>query len=100
MIPHLMESFIGGRPETNSDYKNLSPVSFINKTTPPTLIFHGRQDHLVDISQSQSLQQKLQTAGVVNKLVVYNNAGHGWFGSTLSDSFDKIVTFVKEYAED
>lgn len=96
MIPSLMEAAIGGTPETSRLYYNLSPVSFINASTPPTLIFHGRQDKLVDISQSQILQQQLQKAGVKNKLVVYANAGHGWFGSTLSDSFDKIELFLKE----
>lgn len=96
MIPHLMESLIGGTPETNAVYRDLSPVSFINAATPPTLIFHGRQDYVVNISQSQILQQKLQQAGVVNKLVVYKNEGHGWFDNTLSDSFDKIEVFLKQ----
>jgi acetyl esterase/lipase len=94
MIPHLMESAIGGTPQTNNDYQQLSPVSFINAGTPPTLIFHGKQDHIVDISQSQLLQSKLQQAGVKNKLVIYPNGGHGWFGNTLSDSFDKIQLFL------
>ncbi len=100
MIPGLMESFLGGTPETNPAYKNLSPVNFINAQSPPTLIFHGKQDYMVNISQSQTLQKKLQQAGVANKLVVYNNAGHGWYGATLSDSFDKIEAFLQAHVED
>ncbi len=100
MIPHVMESFIGGTPANNPAYKNLSPVNFINAATPPTLMLHGRQDHLVNITQSQALQKKLQQAGVANELVVYPNAGHGWFGSTLSDSFDKIEAFLKQYVKE
>ncbi len=96
MIPHLMESAIGGTPQTNNAYKELSPVNFINTYTPPTLIFHGKQDYLVDVSQSQALQKKLEQNGVRNKLVVYSNAGHGWFGNTLSNSFDTIEIFLKE----
>lgn len=96
MIPHLMESAIGGSPQTNNTYRELSPVNFINAKTPPTLIFHGKQDYIVDVSQSQLLQKKLQQAGVKNKLVVYADARHGWFGNTLSDSFDKIETFLKQ----
>jgi acetyl esterase/lipase len=98
MIQHLLETLIEGTPETNAAaYYNSSAVSFINTETPPTLIFHGRQDQLVNISQSQLLHQKLQQAGVADKLVVYNNAGHGWFGATLSDSFDKIEAFLQKY---
>lgn len=99
MIPHLMESFIGGTPANNSAYKNLSPVNFINAATPPTLILHGKQDYVLNFTQSQALQQKLQEGGVTNQLVIYPNAGHGWFGSTLSDSFDKIETFLKKYVK-
>jgi acetyl esterase/lipase len=97
MIPHLMESIIGGTPQTNQAYHDLSPVSFINAASPPTLIFHGKQDYIVDVSQSQILKQKLQDAGVINELIVYPNAGHGWFGNTLSNSFDKIEVFLQRY---
>lgn len=98
LIPHLLQTLISGTPETNAaGYHNSSPVTFINTETPPTLIFQGAQDYVVNISQSQLLDQKLQQAGVANKLVVYNNAGHGWQGATLSDSFDKIEAFLKKY---
>ena len=96
MIPQLMELAIGGTPETSSLYHDLSPVSFIHAGTPPTLILHGKRDFVVDISQSQLLQQRLEEAGVRNKLVVYPNAGHGWRGNTLSDSFDAIDAFLQE----
>lgn len=96
LIPHLLETLIGGSPQSNAaGYSSASPVSFINAATPPTLIFHGRQDYIVNISQSQLLHQKLKQAGVANTLNEYN-AGHGWYGTTLSDSFDKIEIFLKE----
>jgi hypothetical protein len=40
------------------------------------------------------LKNKLQSFGVVNQMVVYPNEGHGWFGTSLLDSFDKIVAFL------
>ena len=96
MIPHLLEALLDGSPHTNHyAYKSASPASFIIAETPPTLIFHGKQDFIVDISQSKSLHQKLLSAGVVSQLEI-NNAGHGWFGTALSDSFDKIAIFLKE----
>ncbi len=96
LIPHLLETLVGGSPQSNAaGYSNISPVSFINAATPPTLIFHGKQDYIVNISQSQLLHQKLEQAGVLSRLIEYN-AGHGWYGNTLSDSFDKIEVFLKE----
>jgi acetyl esterase/lipase len=98
LIPDLLRNLIGGTPQTNaSGYRNSSPVSFINPATPPTLIFQGKQDYIVDISQSELLHQKLKQAGVINKMVVYKNAGHGWYGETLRDSFDKIGAFLEQY---
>ena len=96
LIPHLLETLIGGSPQRNAaGYSNASPVSFINAATPPTLIFHGKQDYIVNISQSRLLHQKLEQAGVANALIEYD-AAHGWYGTMLSDSFDKIEVFLKE----
>ncbi|HEX5149849.1 MAG TPA: alpha/beta hydrolase [Parafilimonas sp.] len=95
MIPDLMKLAIGGTPQTSSLYHDLSPVSFIQSGTPPTLILHGKRDYVVDISQSELLQQRLEQAGVKNRLVVYPDAGHGWRGNTLSDSFDAIEAFLQ-----
>ena len=95
MIPHLMEMAIGGTPQTSSLYHDLSPVIFIQAGTPPTLILHGKKDLVVDESQSQLLQQRLEQAGVRNKLIVYPKVGHGWHGNTLSKSFDAIEAFLQ-----
>ena len=98
VIPHLVEKLLNGSPATNgAAYRNASPVNFINAETPPTIIFHGKQDYMVDISQSQLLHQKLEQAHVPNEMIVYHNAGHGWYGETLSNSFDKIELFLKKY---
>jgi acetyl esterase/lipase len=101
IIPGLLQTLIGGTPQTNPDgYRDASPVSFINASMPPTLIFQGRQDPIVNVSQSQLLQQLLNLSAVKNKLVIYDREGHGWDSSVLSDSFDKIELFLKQYAED
>lgn len=96
MIPFLLQNLLGGSPETSMQaYRNASPVNFISTTSPPTLIFHGRKDRTVNISQSELLQKKLQATGIKNKLVVYDRAAHGWYGALLSDSYDKIESFLK-----
>ena len=97
MIPYLLESLIGGTPQTNTAaYYNASAINFIDVSTPPTLVFHGKRDNIVNLSQSQLLYQKLQQAGVPAKMVLYD-AGHGWYGDILADSFDKIKSFLEKY---
>jgi acetyl esterase/lipase len=96
-LPAALQMVTGTNPDANAElYRQWSPVNFITKNSAPTLILHGAKDPMVDISQSRSLQAKLEEAGVMHELVVYPNQRHGWHGSTLSDSFDKIVAFLEK----
>ena len=58
--------------------RSMSPIYHVSADSPPTLIFHGDQDKLVPLQQSESFIEKLKEAGVLAKLVVRNGAGHGW----------------------
>jgi acetyl esterase/lipase len=62
---HLVTSFISKSWETAPElYKEASPVTWLDKNDPPTLILHGTADDLVPISQSVSLKHKLDSLGV------------------------------------
>ena len=45
-------------------YKKASPISYLGKDDPPTLILHGTLDALVPISQSDKLAERLRQVGV------------------------------------
>lgn len=47
-------------------YREASPVRYLDKNDPPTLILHGTSDDLVPISQSDTLKAKLDRLGVPN----------------------------------
>ena len=53
--------------EAPSLYRAASPRTYISTDDPPTLIFHGTIDALVPVSQSDSLHQWLNQAGVPNE---------------------------------
>ena len=77
-------------------YQQTSPINFIDAQDPPTIIFHGDQDMIVNVSQSTLLKNKLQTFGVTNQLTVYPGLGHDlWPPATMNASFDKIEAFIK-----
>jgi acetyl esterase/lipase len=87
---------IGGTPTANPQvYNQSSPTYFANASSAPTILLHGGNDPLVSISQSIALHAKLQAAGVTSQLVTYPNEGHGWIGSSLDDSFTKIIAFLR-----
>lgn len=94
--PLLLEALIGYKPSQNIDaYNQSSPMYFVNAASPPTMLLHGGQDDLVSHTQSGMLYDKLKSLNVVNQYIFYPNEGHGWFGPTLDDSFNKIQAFLE-----
>lgn len=92
-----LQYLLGGTPVSNPViYQSSSPINFVTTQTAPTLILHGGQDPIVPIAQSTTLKTKLQTAGVVTKMVIYPNEGHGWTGASLTDTYNQIVQFLNE----
>ena len=71
-----------------------SPVNFVTENSPPTIILQGGADELVPASQSAELDSKLEENNVAHELVLYPGEGHGWSGTTLADSFEKIKKFI------
>ena len=92
-----LQLLLGGTPAGNpSMYQQTSPINFIDEQDPPTIIFHGDQDVIVNVSQSTLLKNKLQTFGITNQLTVYPGMDHDlWPAAIMNDSFDKIEAFIK-----
>ena len=98
LVTYALQMITGATPQTNlALYKASSPVNYITATSTPTLIFHGADDGIVDLSQSRILQKKLQSENVSHDLVVYEGERHGWWGATLSNSFDRIESFLETH---
>jgi acetyl esterase/lipase len=80
----IVQGFVGKPLEGNEeDYRQASPVSYVNKTPPPFLIMHGTQDlgtsrGQVPIEQSIEFYEKLKQAGGDATLIKVEGAGHGF----------------------
>ncbi len=95
LIPLLLFQVIGGNPSTHSVmYQQSSPLNFVSAQSPPTIIFHGGLDIIVAFSQSVLLKDRLLAEGVTQQYFFYPTEGHGWSGSNLGDSFEKIQAFI------
>lgn len=94
LVP-VLEILLGGTPASNATmYHQSSPINFVTAQSPPTIILQGGADPLVPVSQSTSLQTKLQTMGVLHQYVFYPAEGHGWVGANLTHSFTAIQAFL------
>jgi len=95
LVP-LIETLLSGSPSTNpSLYASSSPINFVTAQSPATIILQGGTDPLVPFTQSTSLRDQLQQNGVTNEYVYYPSEGHGWFGTTLTHSFNEIEGFLE-----
>lgn len=97
-VPFMLQILMGGSPEQKPEiYRQSSPINFVTNQSCPTLLLQGGKDPVVDPRQASILKQKLESAGVPNKLIVYPAEGHGWGGPSLGDSFRHIGAFLNRY---
>jgi acetyl esterase/lipase len=91
-----MQILMNGTPTSNpAIYQNSSPINFVTSQSPPTIILHGDQDILVDLSQSVELKNTLKAAGVPVQLDIFSGMGHElWPEPIMDQAFLKIRNFV------
>ncbi len=75
--------------------RDASPVTYITKDSPPTIVAHGMKDDVVVYSQGTDVYNAFLAAGGVCELIVYPNSGHGLDKDT--DSTKQYDKLLKEY---
>jgi acetyl esterase/lipase len=63
----VLEAFLGGTPaDVKPLYEAASPVGYVSRRVPPTLLIYGARDHVVDVRFGRDLHQKLKAAGATS----------------------------------
>jgi acetyl esterase/lipase len=76
-IMRTLERWLGGSPsKVPEQYALASPLHQVSKDSPPLLLIHGGDDHVVPVEQSQQLAAKLQASGRPVHFLVVGGAGH------------------------
>lgn len=92
----VIEQFLGIEGNNNERKRSASAVCQVTAQTPPFLIFHGDQDTLVPIAQSESLYQKLCEAGVAAEYYVLEGEGHGADSFYQKEVMDIVWRFITQ----
>lgn len=67
-----------GEPNPSKDYlKELSPVNYVSKNTPPTFMWHTANDGLVPVGNSINFASELSKKGVPYELHIFEDGVHG-----------------------
>ncbi len=81
-------------PELAAD---ISPIQFVSDDDPPVLLIHGDADELVPVGNSERMNKALTEAGVENRMVVIEGAGHGFRGEDRDRAQAEMVAFFKTH---
>lgn len=84
---------------TTDLYKNASPYYQVNSSSVPTILFQGDWDPVINISQANTMESKLNDLHVPNKKVIYQFAGHDWWSNSefLKDTYDQAANWFNIY---
>lgn len=90
-------------PHTVQDWQ---PARFVQPGAPPTLLFHGLKDRVVDPKQTIELADRLRMAGTAVETVMVPKRGHAdtvaafaWAARGRAPVLEKSVEFVKRVTQ-
>ncbi|MDF2440418.1 MAG: hypothetical protein JWN98_1402 [Abditibacteriota bacterium] len=101
-VPNLILTLMGKTPaEAPQLFRDASPIKQINARTVPFLIFHGEDDPIVPLEQSQRFHAALQGAGIESTLVTFPGEGHGFAKKANQERFAaQSVAFFNRHLRD
>ncbi len=76
---------------------SVSPVTYINENTVPTILCHGEKDTIVPYSNALSIVEKFEQYGVEYEFISYPNSDHGL--SNDPECAERADKLLHEYAE-
>ena len=75
----------------------VSPILFVSKDDPPTLLIHGDADDLVPIGNSEALTAAFAEHGVTHDFVIIEGGGHGFRGENRAEATRAMVAWFTEH---
>ncbi|HTM53652.1 MAG TPA: alpha/beta hydrolase [Pirellulales bacterium] len=76
---NLLADFIGGpQAEKMEVARRASPITYVDSSDPPMLLFQGTVDPLVPHAQAIAMAEALTKAGVPARVELMVGEGHGW----------------------
>ena len=68
-----------GHNNVKDYWQEISPKHNISTVVPPTIIFQGSEDHLIDLASPRDFRSQLIALGIRCELLIYEGQGHGFF---------------------
>ena len=93
----LLKDLLGTSDRKSPAVAKASPITYVDAKDPPVLTFQGTADPLVPAGQAKALHEALKKAGVAEKLVLLEGAGHGWGGKEKERTDRLMLEFLDRH---
>lgn len=88
--------WLGARSKDEAFSRSVSPMTYVNRNSPPTFIVHGDADPTVPYQESVALHKKMMEAGVKTQFMTIAGGLHGKFSKEQNSEINKeIIAFLK-----
>lgn len=96
---HYNRTLMGTPEETERKSRERSPIHLVDALVPtPVLVFHGSDDPVVPIDQSDHLVSSLRVRGADVEYVVFEHEGHGFRGlENKIAEFERTEEFLERH---
>ncbi len=85
------KNWLGDKAKDEAFAKSVSPITYVNKNSPPTFIVHGDADPTVPYQQSVALHKKFEEAGVKVQFMTVEGGQHGKFPKDKNSEVNKAI---------
>jgi acetyl esterase/lipase len=83
--------WLGERANDRKFAASVSPISYVDKNSPPVFIVHGDADPTVPYQQSVELHKRLKEAGVRTEFITVEGGLHGKFEKEKNSEINKLI---------
>ncbi len=83
--------WLGDKANDKKFAASVSPITYVNKNSPPTFIVHGDADPTVPYQQSVDLHKKFLEAGVKTEFMTVEGGLHGKFDKDKNSEVNKRI---------
>lgn len=79
--------------EKQARYREVSPVNYLKKDSPPLLMIQGDKDTTIPVKHAYYMKQRAQALQAPVEIMIIRNSGHNWrkVGAEIEPSREAIV---------
>jgi dipeptidyl aminopeptidase/acylaminoacyl peptidase len=92
------QAFMGATSSSDSRLTAITPAELADKADAPVLLIHGKDDTVVPLEQSETMERALRRAGKPVEFIKMDNEDH-WLSreETRIEMLKAAVAFVEKY---